>query len=94
MNQKTIILRYLEDFRDWQFEYKVRSLDTTFGFIGARGDRNVRDLLANGLLEGKKEGKYRMVRFKRPEIAPKKEKEVSQQKSLNLLGGSIVKIYD
>ena len=66
MTDKEIILKYLEYLNDWEFEYKIHGINTPFGFIGARGDRNVRQLIKDGKLEKKLEGKYRMVRYPRP----------------------------
>lgn len=37
MKQKEIIIKYLRELSDWQFEYKIRALQTQFGWIGARG---------------------------------------------------------
>jgi hypothetical protein len=71
MTQKQIILNHLKDYGGWEYEFKLRAIETKYGWIGARGDRNVREMLASGLLEGKFDrykGRYRMVRFKKPEI--------------------------
>lgn len=62
--QKEIILDYLKDLNDWQFEYKIRAIHTPFGWIGARGDRNVRELIAEGKLDHEMKGKYRVVKHK------------------------------
>lgn len=67
MNQKKIILSYLESLGDWVEEYKIRAIDTPFGWIGARGDRDVRQLIHDGLVEKGWKDQYRIVRFKRPE---------------------------
>ena len=65
-SQPKIILEYLKDLNDWQYEYKIRSLPTRYGFIGARGDRDVRDLIRGKIVDSKMEGKYRMVKYKAP----------------------------
>lgn len=62
--QKQIILDYLKDLNDWQFEYKIRSVHTPFGFIGARGDRDVRDLIKADKVDHDMRGKYRVVKHK------------------------------
>ena len=62
--QKQIILEYLKDLNDWQLEFKIRSLNTPFGFIGARGDRTVRDMMEAGELDKDWRGKYRIVKHK------------------------------
>lgn len=63
MSQKNIILHYLKEFGDWQYEYKIRAIDTPWGWIVARGDRNVRELIASGRIEADYKGKYRIVRY-------------------------------
>lgn len=64
MTQKQIILEYLKDFSDWQLEYKIRDINTKWGFIGARGDRDVRDLIKSGKIESSMRGKFRIVKAK------------------------------
>lgn len=51
MPEKEIILRYLRDRGDWVLEGLVRSIDTPYGHIGFRGDRNCRELVAEGKLD-------------------------------------------
>lgn len=63
MTQHQIILNYLRDLNDWQFEYKIRGVNTEYGFIGARGDRDVRQLVRDGKLERRLEGKFCQVRY-------------------------------
>lgn len=62
MTQEEIIIKYLEDLGDWQYEYKIRSIPTQHGFIGARGDRDVRQLIEDKKVEADMKGKYRIVR--------------------------------
>lgn len=66
-SQKQIILSYLKDLSDWQEEYKIRAIDTPFGWIGARGDRDVRELIAEGKVDHDWRGKYRIVKHKEAE---------------------------
>jgi hypothetical protein len=77
MTDKEIIVLYLRDLDDWMLEGMVRSIDTKYGHIGFRGDRNVRDLVKAGILEKRMRGRFAEVRFKRsritlpPAFAPK-----------------------
>jgi len=64
MKQKQIIQKYLESLNTWVEEYKVRCINTPHGFIGARGDRNVREMIQDGEIEASMQGKYRVVRAK------------------------------
>ena len=73
MTQYEIIKKYIES-TGWIEEYKVRAINTPWGWIGARGDRNVRDLIKSGVLERKLEGKYCVVRIK-----PMQTPEISMQ---------------
>ena len=89
-SQKEIIKKYLESVGDWVLEYKIRCIETPFGFVGARGDRSVREMFHDGEIDGKIEGKYRWVRAKRPEIVKKFEnipamKKVGEKQAINLL---------
>ena len=61
MKQKEIIKNYIQQV-GWIEEYKVRAIQTDWGWIGARGDRDVRDMLKSGTLEGAMRGKYRIVK--------------------------------
>ena len=65
MTQKDIILLYLKELNGWEFEYKIRAMQTPQGYwIGARGDRNVRELIEEKKLDSEKRGIYRVVRYK------------------------------
>lgn len=89
---KKIILKYLKDLRDnspdgaypyggWVLAGKIRSIDTPYGFIGFRGDRDIRDLVKAGCLETGYEGRLRIVRFKYPEppkVGEARVEELSQ----------------
>lgn len=69
MNQRTIILDYLDTlYPEWIAGYKLHGLSTAFGFIGSRGERNARDLRAEGLLESKIIGKFVYYRIKKQPI--------------------------
>ena len=90
MTQKEIIKNYIEQV-GWIEEYKVRAISTAWGWIGARGDRNVRDMIKSGTLEKKMSGKYCMVRINsmqsepmhyRPEVALQKLISESQKSLL------------
>jgi hypothetical protein len=75
MSQKQIILSYLMDLNDWEYEHKIRALDTPFGWIGARGDRDVRELIEEGKVDSGWRGKYRIVKHKEVEASePQKQK--------------------
>ena len=67
MTQHEIIQKYLEHIGIWKREYEIRCLDTPYGFIGARGDRDVRDMIKKGKLEASMDGRYRIVRAKEVE---------------------------
>ena len=75
-NQERIIF-YLRDLDSWVLEGKIRSIETPYGFIGFRGDRDCRELVRKGLLEKRMNGKFSEVRFRRnritlpPAYAPK-----------------------
>mgnify|MGYP001580518437 CR=1 FL=1 len=63
MTQRDIIKAYIES-TGWIKEGLVRGINTDKGFIGFRGDRTVREMLREGILEGKMDGKFRVVRVK------------------------------
>ena len=68
MKQREIIKLYLNSrYPEWVKEGLIRGRNTDFGFIGFRGDRNVREMISNGEVEAKFEGKYRVVRYRKPE---------------------------
>ena len=62
--QFQIILAYLQDLNDWKREYEIRCMNTPYGWIGARGDRDVRQLVKDGKLLANWDGKYRIVKYK------------------------------
>lgn len=68
MTQKEIIKSYLKSRSpEWIKEGLIRGINTDFGFIGFRGDRDVRQMIKDGEVEAKFEGKYRVVKYKIPE---------------------------
>lgn len=73
-SEHKIIVNYLYDLRKWSEGWvlagKIRSISTPYGFIGFRGDRNVRDLVKMGILERRMNGKFAEVRYK---VHPKVE---------------------
>lgn len=85
MTDQQIIMHYLKEVRDygendgWVVAGTIRSKQTNYGFIGFRGDRNVRELVSKGRLERRKNGKYAEVRY-----TPFKEKELSSEELLKL----------
>ena len=88
---KLAILKWLKDLRDhdfdggWVHEYKIRAMWTPQGlWIGARGDRDVRDLIETGELEKGVDGRYRTVRYAYPS-APKKTLEELEAECQQLL---------
>lgn len=98
MDNKTKILNYLSISRrgEWVMEGLIRGINTEWGFIGFRGDRDVRDLISQGKLESEKRGKFRVVRARTTanevidrinaipprKIAQKNKKEVNQDRLL------------
>ena len=56
-SQQKIILHYLKYLKDhhvnqgWELEGKIHGIETPFGFIGFRGDRDVRKLIELGLVD-------------------------------------------
>ena len=67
---KFIILNHLEELRradpggGWIKEGLLRGIDTKWGFLGFRGDRDTRDLIKKGMVESRMDGKFRVVRAK------------------------------
>ena len=71
-NQSTIILEYLEDCNEWKREGEITGIRTPRGdWIGYRGPRDVRQLIRDGKVDSRMNGKFREVRH-RAEITPKK----------------------
>ena len=86
MTYSALILRYLAENPDiWFREGKFHGLETSYGFIGYRGDREVRDLIKKGLVEAKMEGRFREIRHKqetRVVLPPARELHTIQQRIL------------
>jgi len=78
MSQKEIIKKYLEDiYPEWVREFEIYRINTPWGFIGPRGPRDIREMLAAGIIEGRLVGKYRWIRAK-PSKAARVEKQDNQ----------------
>ncbi len=77
LTQKQIILAYLKQHGGWVREYLIRGFQTDFGWIGARGDRDVRELVASKQLLANKDGKYRIVKYK-PMVVVREERFVTE----------------
>ena len=54
--QKEIIINYLRQTNDWIPSFKLRSIQTQFGWIGSQGDRRARELANEGKILHKIEG--------------------------------------
>jgi hypothetical protein len=63
LSQKEIIVKHLNRWGGWMPEYLLRSVSTNFGWIGSQGDRRVRELVEEGILEHRINGKYAEVRY-------------------------------
>ena len=73
MKQKQIIRQYLQSlYPDWIREFEIHRINTEFGFVGPRGERDIREMLADGEIEGELRGKYRWIRAKMCGCEPKK----------------------
>lgn len=68
MENKEKIIKYLKEIDDWVLAGKIRSIETKFGWIGFRGDRDTRSLVQAGVLERRLNGKFAEVRYKRDRI--------------------------
>jgi hypothetical protein len=67
LTQKQAIISYLRWVNDWIPSYKLRSLETPFGWIGIQGDRRARELAQEGKIDHKIEGKYSYYKAKEPQ---------------------------
>ena len=47
MTQQEIVLRYLDDQKDWLKTYSLTGIKTKWGFIGSQGDKRARELAKN-----------------------------------------------
>lgn len=66
MTQKEILLKHLKDIDCWIEEYKLRAVNTPHGWIGSSGDRRIRELAQEGIIERRMNGRYAEMRFKTP----------------------------
>ena len=84
---KGIIFQYLKSLREqdpndgWVMEGKLHAIQTSFGWIGFRGDRDARRMVEKGILEGGKRGmEYQWVRSKEgTAIESRSEKKLREQ---------------
>lgn len=54
MKQREIILKYLESYYpEWVPGYSLHGLNTSWGFLGSRAERNCREMRSEGILERK-----------------------------------------
>ena len=68
MSQRNIIIKLLRDTyeRDpdeWTRGYLLQGKITSYGFLGARGTRNCRDLATEGVIESRIRNKFVEYRF-------------------------------
>ncbi len=73
MTQKKILVERLKDIGDWIPAYKLRGVNTPYGFCGHQADRRLRELAAEGKILHRINGKYAEYKY------------TSQCKQLNLL---------
>lgn len=45
MTQKEIILKHLNDIRDWVFSYELQGKQNKYGWLGSQADRRARQLI-------------------------------------------------
>lgn len=58
MTQKWIIYKHLEQVGDWIPAYKLRSIKTSFGWLGHQADREARRMAAEGIILRRINGRY------------------------------------
>ncbi len=64
MSYKDIILKLLDDRKDWVKEYDLEKVNTNWGFLGTSGGRRARELAEVGMIERRISGKYAEFRAK------------------------------
>lgn len=64
ITQKQIIINYLQERNDWTPSHFLQGVPTRWGFIGSEGKRRARELVVEGKLEHKIEGKFVYYRVK------------------------------
>lgn len=93
MTDKQIIIAYLKLLREqgdgWILGGKVRSIQTPFGWIGFRGDRDCRELVRKGVLEKRMNGKYAEIRYKKDESKQVAEALRPVQEAVNRIQNQI-----
>jgi hypothetical protein len=66
MKHPKIIENVLRDARDWVPSYQFVNKTTPYGWIGQSGDRAARKMVADGIIERRKIGKYAHYRWPQP----------------------------
>lgn len=64
MTQKQIIIKWLEYKNEWIPAYKMRSVETPYGWLGFQADRRCRELAHEGKIEHKIDNGYAYYRAK------------------------------
>ena len=86
LKQVKIVVDYLKsNYPHWIPAYKLRSIDTEFGWLGSQGDRRCRELAEKGTIERKLIGKYANYRA----LGPRTYTEYTRVDT-----GEIIKVYD
>ena len=62
--QISIILKVLEENKDWTPGYSLIKMNTKWGYLGSSADRFARWLAEDGTIEKKREGRYTYYRLK------------------------------
>lgn len=66
MTLPEIILNVLEhSYPNWTYGYKLRSVDTPYGWLGSSSDVRCRELERKGEIEKRGEGKYVQYRLRK-----------------------------
>ena len=70
--QKQIILKVLQEAQDWVEGYKLIRTNTNWGYLGPQAGRRCRELVKEGIIHRKQEGKYVFYSIKeRPKVEQK-----------------------
>ena len=90
MSQKDIIVRLLRDTyernpEEWTRGYLLQGKATPYGFLGARGTRNCRDLATEGVIESRIRNKF--VEYKFNPAYKSKEQEMTEEEKLKWAAG-------
>lgn len=84
MTQKEILVLHLRERGNWVKEYELYRTETRWGWLAPSAPRRVRELVADGILERRMNGRYAEVRFKGQamEFPPTFEKEPERSEQL------------